>query len=99
MDIFSVLRTTVEIIRVVDQYAISSKDTESSFESLTVQLDSTRKLLASLEKLVTESGDESNTSNETTANPSQDNSVMRLIEDEGQPEQLQKHSRGDFDMT
>ena len=94
MDLFSVLQTTVEIIRSVDQYALSSKDAVKPFESLKEQLASTCKLLETLEKLVRDGIDDEdysqpNTSYKTAENLSQGSSILRLIEDEGQMEQLQ----------
>ena len=46
MDLFSVLHTTVDVIKALDRYTTSANDAAKSFECLKADLDSTRELLA-----------------------------------------------------
>ena len=75
MDLFSALQTTVEIIRSVDQYALSSKDAVKPFESLKEQLASTCKLLETLEKLVREGIDDEDYSQPNTSYKTAENLI------------------------
>ena len=95
MDTSSILRTTVEALSAVDAYLASLKEEAKSFEALKVKLDSTRKLLASLQDLIKEDCSDTyysvpHSSSEDAACRSQGNSILRLIEDGGQLNQIQK---------
>ena len=96
MDLFSVLRAAGDLIKQVNHYSASIEDAEKVFRSFQSKLASTHKLLTSLEALVKkEYGDtyefiRSSSSQETMAGSKRDRSILRLIEDEGELEQLLK---------
>ena len=96
MDLFAVLRAAGDIIKQVNHYSASIEDAEKVFRSFQSKLASTHKLLTRLEALVKEDyGDAyesipSSSSQETMAGSKRDRSILRLIEDEGELEQLLK---------
>ena len=93
MDLFSVLRAAGDIVKQVNHYSASIQDSQKVFQSFQSKLTSTHKLLTSLEALVKEDyGDDyvsiPSSSQETTAGSKRDRSVLWLIEDKGELEQL-----------
>ena len=97
MDLFSAIQATVGVIKAVDHHTKTISDASKSLEFLKIQLDSTRKLLLSLEELVRkDDGDaRSSTSHTLDESPaavslSRGDSILQSIEDEGQLGHLQK---------